>query len=120
MNFDADSQNYGSLTGVRVEHSALQSVNVLDDSNNPQDQFNGMAPLDFDPNAKENVVHGDNASSAAHQSANPLGDNLIIEQDDGEKADGEDDDNFDYEDAKVDNNRQNFELDDDEEDGDFF
>jgi len=66
LNFDADSQNYGSLTGVRVEHSALQSVNVLDDSNNPQDMMGGMAPLDFDPNARDVVVHGDNASSAAH------------------------------------------------------
>ena len=68
----------------------------MDVSNNPQDN---MAPLDFDPNANDNEMHGDNGSSSAHQSLNPLSDGLIIDQDDGNKADGEYDDDFDYEDA---------------------
>lgn len=76
-----------------------------------------MAPLDFDPNANDNVMHGENGSSHAHQSVNPLSDGLIIDQDDGEKADGEYDDDFDYEDAQLDGNRQGFQLDDDDDDG---
>lgn len=112
LNFDADSVQYNS-----IESNKVQSMNPLDDSNNPQELGNGQV---YDSNAqnRENQIGGDGVSSIAHVSV-PLGENLIIEQDDGEKADGEDDDDFDYEDAKISENRQNFALDDDDDDGFF-
>ena len=122
LTLDDESQAYGSMTNAKVEHSALQSISLNNDqqSTNPQD--NGMMPLDFDPNSNDNKIHGDDGSSHAHQSANPLDNHLIIDQDDGEKADGEDDDDFDFEDARVDQapNRNNFNLDEDDDDDDLF
>ena len=58
LNLDDDnaSQAYGSLGGAKVEHSALQSMSLVDanESTNPQDNVNGgMMPLDFDPNSNE-------------------------------------------------------------------
>ena len=81
LSLDDDSQAYGSMTGAKVEHSALQSVTLnQDESTNPQDNNqNGMMPLDFDPNSNDNKIHGDDGSSQAHQSANPLDHNLIID-----------------------------------------
>ena len=35
LNFDADSVQYNSIESNKIQHSALQSMNALDDSNNP-------------------------------------------------------------------------------------
>ena len=80
LSLDDDSQAYGSMTGAKVEHSALQSFTLNhDDSTNPQERDNGMMPLDFDPNSNDVKVHGDDDDSRAHQSANPLDNKLIID-----------------------------------------